>query len=255
METKFNDSNLCCANRRTWVQICSTDMIEEKWLLKVVFWRSHTHTHTHRKYFLKISSMTASRYNPSSGKCWLEDAWSLLISHSSQPVSSRFSERPCLKNIGWRVIREKPDVNLWPTQTHTYMCSHIHARVCSHKHRNKPRVYWHLCTTGQARGGRGATCSSQQRRAELASEQGAGQSCLVRWRCVWLRMMLHAQSSFQKVQSLFLYIHHFYTIPSATSWRGTTESIKNVYCNNKGLSSIPRTHGKKTRKNRRGSYL
>jgi len=46
--------------------------------------------------------------------CWLEEnpdrsCWPASL---AKPSSSRFSERPCLKEIRWRVIEEDSHVNL-----------------------------------------------------------------------------------------------------------------------------------------------
>ena len=49
-----------------------------------------------------------------------EDSWSLLVSQTSQLVSSGFSERLCLKSIKWKEIPEPTSDIHMLTHTHTH---------------------------------------------------------------------------------------------------------------------------------------
>lgn len=69
--------------------------------------------------------------NPSTWRAETRGSGCSLTSWPSQPVSSRFSEKLCLKNQGGELLRKTPSVNLYLT------CVLAHTHVCTHTHTNK----------------------------------------------------------------------------------------------------------------------
>lgn len=84
-------------------------------------------------------SLATVACNPAAGEAETKRSLGVAAISLAKSVSFGLTERPCLKKHSGELLREKPNIDLWPPCTHaqTYIhthTTHVHTQTHTHEH-------------------------------------------------------------------------------------------------------------------------